>query len=266
MVLKFLNCQVWLIIKMNCEGLVNFHLRVLWSYIWDVLFSWSCKSFLNFGKRQSRGERDHHSTSKNWSTEGLSDFTKTSNKHLPMLIRHKQICALCKNIIFFLLRDNFGTGTDAHESLKDDPERMMTLCRWFSPWLWVSATLTITQILWACQENLPPFSESIKLNSLLFHWAQMAYLLQGFDCVFKSLLAPLWTYSKIITKVANPDFQIRKYSLIYELHMLVVTDKASSLITGCFSQLTSPLLSVHGSEPCLRWDYNKIASLTLAPR
>lgn len=89
-----------------------------------------------------------------------------------MLIRHKQICALCKNIIFFLLRDNFGTGTDAHESLKDDPERMMTLCRWFSPWLWVSATLTITQILWACQENLPPFSESIKLNSLLSHWAQ----------------------------------------------------------------------------------------------
>lgn len=79
-------------------------------------------------------------------------------------------------------------------------------------------------------------------------------------------LKPLRTYLKIITKVANPDFQIRKYSLIYELYMLGVTDKASSLITDNFPQFTSPSLPLYGSEPLLRWDHDNIAWLTLAVR
>lgn len=201
MVLKLtlnFNCQVWLI-KMNCEGLVNFHLIVLWSYIWDVLFSWSCESFLDFAKRQRIGERDHQSISKNWSTEGLSDFTKHLTNTSQMLIRYKQICVLRKEYnFFFLLRDDFGTGTHAHESLKDDPGRMMTLCRRFFPWLRVSATLTITQILWACQENLPPFSKSIKLNSLLFRWAHTDGLsAPGFWLCFQ---VPTCNLSELIQK------------------------------------------------------------------
>lgn len=130
---------------------------------------WSCESFLDFGKRQSIGERDHQSISKKLKYRKVfSDFTKHLTNTSQMLIRYKQICVLRKEYIFFFFcKDNFGTGTHAHESLKDDPGRMMTLCRQFFPWLRVSATLTITQILWACQESLPSFLKyKIKFTSL----------------------------------------------------------------------------------------------------
>ena len=144
---------------------------------------------------------------------------------------------------------------------------MMTLCRWFSPWLWVSATLTITQILWACQENLPPFSKSIKLNSLLFHWAHT-----------DGLSAPgFWLYFQVPTCTSLNIFKNNHQScksrfsdqeIFSDLWTAHVGCNQQSLITHhrlFFPAHLSPFLSVHGSEPCLRWDY-KIASLTLAPR
>lgn len=60
-----------------------------------------------------------------------------------------------------------------------------------------------------------------------------------FDCVFKFLLASSQNLSKNNHQAENPDFQIRKYSVIYELHTLSITDKASSFITGYSPQLTS---------------------------
>lgn len=72
----------------------------------------------------------------------------------------------------------------------------------------------------------------------------MGYLLCGFDCVFKSLLVTSQNLSKSNHQAANTDFLIKKYSLIYELYMLDVADKALSLITG--SSLSSPL-PVRGS-------------------
>lgn len=125
----------------------------------------------------------------------------------------------------------------------------MTSGKWFSSWLWVSATLIIIHILWTCQQHLPSFSESTKIKFTSLSLSTHRWLIcSGVLIVFSSLyLQSLRTYLKIITKAANPDFQIRKYSLIYELYKLGVTDKASSFITGnsspaCFS------LPVHGSK------------------
>lgn len=125
----------------------------------------------------------------------------------------------------------------------------MTSGKWFSSWLWVSATLIIIHILWTCQQHLPSFSESTKIKFTSLSLNTHRWLIcSGVLIVFSSLyLQSLRTYLKIITKAANPDFQIRKYSLIYELFKLGVTDKASSFITGnsspaCFS------LPVHGSK------------------
>lgn len=73
-----------------------------------------------------------------------------------------------------------------------------------------------------------------RLNSLLFPWAHTRWLIcSGVLIVFSSpYLQPLRTCLKIITKAANPDLQIRKYSLIYELYKLGITNETSSLITG----------------------------------
>lgn len=110
----------------------------------------------------------------------------------------------------------------------------MTQSKWFASWLWVCATLAIIHILWTCQQHLPPLAKNrkIKFTSLSLSTHEMAYLLWGFDCVFKSLLATSQNLPKIITKAANPDLQIRKYSLIYELYKLGITNETSSLITG----------------------------------
>lgn len=106
------------------------------------------------------------------------------------------------------------------------------------------------------------FQRVERVNSLLSVWAHTGGLSAlGFDWVFKSLLVTSQNLSKNNYQAANPDFQIRKYSLIYELCMLGVTDKASSLITSPL--LSSPLLCAWFHW---RWGYNSTATLTLAAR
>ena len=87
----------------------------------------------------------------------------------------------------------------------------------------VSATLTIIHILWTCQQHLSSFFKEYKIKFTSLSLSTHRWLIcSGVLIVFSSpYLQPLRIYLKIITKVANPDFQIRKYSLIYELYSWV---------------------------------------------
>lgn len=83
------------------------------------------------------------------------------------------------------------------------------------------------------------FFKEYKIHFSFVEHTQMAYLLWGFDCVFKSLLATSPNLFKNNHQSCKSRFSDQEiFSDLWTAHV-GLTDKASSLITACFP--SSPL-------------------------